>query len=246
MKVYFLGTNGWYDTNTGNTICTLIESAKSYILLDAGNGIYKASEYIKKDKPVHLFLSHFHLDHIIGLHILLKFKFKALSIYGQIGTRRILSAFLGPKFSLPIKRLPYSCYINELKEGWHNRPFKFQSLKLRHASRCFGYRFEIENKIISYVTDTGYCQNALKLSKDADLLIAECAYLSGHEDESWPHLNPELAAKLAKEARVKQMGLTHFDANAYKDLKARSDAGIKAKAIFKNTFVAQDNLLVKI
>ncbi len=73
MKITFLGTNGWYDTSTGNTICILVETDKYNIVLDAGNGLYKIDRYISSEKPVYLFLSHFHLDHIIGLHILGKF-----------------------------------------------------------------------------------------------------------------------------------------------------------------------------
>jgi len=76
MKVVFLGTNGWYDSPTGNTISILIETAEQAILLDAGNGIFKADRYIGCDKPVSLIISHTHLDHIIGLHLLNKFKFK--------------------------------------------------------------------------------------------------------------------------------------------------------------------------
>ena len=33
MDVIFLGTNGWYDSATGNTICILIESDDYYIAL---------------------------------------------------------------------------------------------------------------------------------------------------------------------------------------------------------------------
>ena len=43
MDIIFLGTNGWYDSPTGSTICTLINSERYHILLDAGNGIYKAA-----------------------------------------------------------------------------------------------------------------------------------------------------------------------------------------------------------
>jgi ribonuclease BN (tRNA processing enzyme) len=32
MKIVFLGTNGWYDTSTGNTICTLLKTAVGDIL----------------------------------------------------------------------------------------------------------------------------------------------------------------------------------------------------------------------
>ena len=36
IKVTFLGTNGWYSTDTGVTLCTLVESDDFYIILDAG------------------------------------------------------------------------------------------------------------------------------------------------------------------------------------------------------------------
>lgn len=53
MKVIFLGTNGWYDTKTGNTTCILIETDDYFIILDAGNGIYKIDQYIRSKKPIH-------------------------------------------------------------------------------------------------------------------------------------------------------------------------------------------------
>ena len=61
MKIVFLGTNGWYDSKTGNTICTLLETENNYIIFDAGNGIYQLDQYIyslsgiyqKKPEPNH-------------------------------------------------------------------------------------------------------------------------------------------------------------------------------------------------
>ena len=75
MKIFFLGTNGWYDTETGNTLSILIETKHEYIILDAGGGFHKIGRYIKGSKPIYLFLSHMHLDHIIGLHTLVRFNF---------------------------------------------------------------------------------------------------------------------------------------------------------------------------
>jgi len=55
MKIIFLGTNGWYDTETGNTTCILLEANDYYIILDAGNGLYKADKYIiKENKPIYI------------------------------------------------------------------------------------------------------------------------------------------------------------------------------------------------
>ncbi|HOW90640.1 MAG TPA: MBL fold metallo-hydrolase, partial [Elusimicrobiales bacterium] len=73
MEIIFLGTNGWYDTGAGNTLCVLIRTRRFDIVLDAGNGLGKLDRYVDGKKPVYLFLSHFHLDHVSGLHILLKF-----------------------------------------------------------------------------------------------------------------------------------------------------------------------------
>jgi ribonuclease BN (tRNA processing enzyme) len=246
MKITFLGTNGWFDTDCGNTICTLIETKKSYIILDAGNGIHKASRYIKKDVPVYLFLSHFHIDHIEGLHTLAKFNFKSLEIVGQPGTKASIKEFLAPKYSIPVDKLPFPCNVIDINEGWHRNPMKFQALQLVHASKCFGYRFEIDGKVISYCTDTGYCKSSAELSANADLLISECAFLSGQTSNSWPHMNPQLAAKLAVESKAKKLALTHFDAALYSTMAKREKAQAQARMIFPKTFSAYDGLRIAV
>jgi len=246
MKITFLGTNGWFDTDCGNTICTLIETKTAYIILDAGNGIHKANRYIKKNMPVYLFLSHFHIDHIEGLHILAKFNFKSLEIVGQTGTKTTIKEFLAPKYSIPVDKLPFPCNVISVKEGWHKSPLKFRALKLVHASKCFGYRFEIDGKVISYCTDTGYCKNSGELSRNADLIISECAMLSGQTSNSWPHMNPQLAAKLAVESKAKILALTHFDAALYTTMVKREKAQALARMIFTETFSAYDGLRIDI
>jgi ribonuclease BN (tRNA processing enzyme) len=246
MKVTFLGTNGWFDTDCGNTICTLIETKTAYIILDAGNGIHKASKYIKKEMPVYLYLSHFHIDHIEGLHTLAKFKFKSLEIIGQTGIKATIKEFLAPRYSIPVHKLPFPCNVTGVKEGWHKSPFKFRALQLVHSSKCFGYRFEIDGKVVSYCTDTGYCKNAAELSRNADLLISECALLSGQTSNSWPHMNPQLAAKLAVESKAKKLALTHFDAALYTTMLKREKAQEQAQRIFPETFSAYDGLRIDI
>ncbi|MBP1737825.1 MAG: seceted metal-dependent hydrolase of the beta-lactamase superfamily, partial [Deltaproteobacteria bacterium] len=75
MKIIFLGTNGWYDTQTGNTLSILLATREHNIVLDAGNGFTKLDRVLSNSLPIFLFLSHFHLDHLIGLHTLFKFSF---------------------------------------------------------------------------------------------------------------------------------------------------------------------------
>jgi ribonuclease BN (tRNA processing enzyme) len=136
--------------------------------------------------------------------------------------------------------------VTDIKEGRHRSPFKFQALPLVHASKCFGYRLEIDGKVISYCTDTGYCKNSEELSQNADLLISECALLSGQNAEYWPHMNPQLAAKLAVESKAKQLVLTHFDAALYTTMAKREKAQAQATKIFPETFSAYDGLRIAV
>jgi ribonuclease BN (tRNA processing enzyme) len=247
MKIVFLGTNGWYDSSTGNTACTLIESKKTFIVLDAGNGIWKLSRYINDTKPIYLFLSHFHLDHIVGLHVLNKFNFtQGLKIIGQSGTKKNLKKIINSPFTIPLNQLPYRTEVYEITEEQVPAPFQVTALPLKHSSACLGYRFEIEDRVISYCTDTGYCDNAVKLAKDADLLITECALKTGQSDEEWPHLNPLDAARIADEGNAKMLALIHFDAREYPTLEGRIQAGKEAKKRFGRTFAAIDDKEIEI
>lgn len=247
MKIIFLGTNGWYDTSTGNTICILIDTSDHYIILDAGNGLYKIDRHITDKKPIYLFLSHFHLDHIIGLHIKNKFNFKqGIHICGPEGTRDILNVIINKPFTMPFAELSYHTDIIELPEETFKLPFHVESEPLLHSSLTLGFRLKLEDKIVTYCPDTGYCENAVKLARNAALLIAECAYKSGQSDDNWPHLNPEDAARLAVDAKAKRLALVHFDAHIYQTLEERKIAEEQAKKIFSNTFAAIDDMQIEV
>ncbi|MDA8077525.1 MAG: MBL fold metallo-hydrolase [Nitrospiraceae bacterium] len=247
MKITFLGTNGWYDTPTGNTICILITTKDHDIILDAGNGIYKADRYVDGSRPVYLFLSHFHLDHITGLHILGKFRFnKGLYICGQAGTKGILDSIIAHPFSMPLSMLPYETKIIELPRDAEQAPFSMSTLPLVHASPTIGFRFEIDGCIVAYCPDTGYCENAVELARKADLVITECAFPAGRESDVWPHLNPESAARIARDAGAGRLGLVHFDASLYRTEASRREAEKAARLIFPDTFSAFDDMMIEV
>ena len=247
MKITFLGTNGWYSTETGNTPCVLMDSDEYYVVFDAGDGIYKLDSYITSNKPIYLFLSHFHLEHVIGFHILSKFRFKqGISVYGQKGAEGILSHLVQHPFTAPLNDLSTKIKINELSEGTHNIPFPVTCKPLLHADPCFGFRVSLEGKTIVYCTDTGICDNSLALSVDADLLIHECSTKLGQNYEKWPHTNPQEAAELALRAKVKQLVLFHFNASMYKSSEDRKQAETEARKIFNNTTAAVDGMSIDI
>lgn len=247
VKIIFLGTNGWYDTDTGNTISILIKTKEYNIVLDAGNGLYKIGKYADKEKPVYIFISHYHIDHVEGLHTLDMNRFpKGLNIMTQEGGEGILNTLMNPPFTKAMKDLPFETKVIEVPKDIPKLPFKAEVLPMVHSVLTLGIRIEIDDKIIAYCPDTGYCANAVKLAKGADLVITECAFKPGHTDESWPHLNPETAAKIAKDAGAKKLILTHFDARVYSNLKSRSDSEKFARKIFRNSYSSKDGMEIEV
>ena len=77
MKVIFWGTRGSgaaagreYMDFGGNTSCVSAEWENGLFVFDAGTGIARLGEELIRRRfsgEIHLFLSHFHLDHICGL-----------------------------------------------------------------------------------------------------------------------------------------------------------------------------------
>ena len=244
MKIYFLGTNGWYTTPTGNTPCILIDSQEGYTIFDAGNGIYKISEYITQDKPISLLISHFHLDHVSGFHSKSTQPIfpRPMDVYIGKGRIKDFEILVNP----PYINTKTSLKVHELTEGKHNIGLPVEVFKMRHTHGSHGFRLTLEDKTIAYSGDTGICPNSKPLSQNADLLIHECSYIKAPEPETWGHVDPILAANLAKEADVKKLILTHFDASLYPDLDKRKWAETETKKIFPNTIAATDNLILEL
>lgn len=254
MKIIFLGTNGWYTTLTGNTPSILINSKDRYVIFDAGNGIYKLDKYITENKPISLFISHFHIDHISGLHTLAKFKFsQGIDVYFGKGRMKDFNTFVNRPYTIGVKyekeniqKLNTDIRPHELNEGENSIGFLVNAFKMFHAFTNHGYQISLENKIIAYSGDTGICPNSYLLAKNADLLIHESSWLKIPKIDKWGHVDPTQAAKLAKDSNVKMLALTHFDALKYDILEKRKEAEKKAKEIFPNTIAAIDDLIIEI
>lgn len=101
---------------------------------------------------------------------------------------------------------------------------------------------EIGRKI-AYCTDTVFCDNAVSLAVDADLLIHEATFAHRDADLAFQrlHSTSTMAAQTALAAGVKQLIMTHFSPRyapgnpiEFKDLLA------EARAIFPNTKMAYD------
>ena len=101
---------------------------------------------------------------------------------------------------------------------------------------------EMGRKVV-YCTDTVYCDNAVELAKDADVLIHEATF--AHKDAQLAferlHSTSTMAAQVAHLAGVKQLIMTHFSPRyAPGNAIGLDDLLEEARAIFPKTKLAYD------
>lgn len=102
---------------------------------------------------------------------------------------------------------------------------------------------------LAYCTDTIYCDGAVELAADADVVIHEATFAHQDADLAYQrlHSTSTMAAQVALTARAKQLIMTHFSpryapGNAI-ELKNLLE---EARAIFPNTTMATDFMLYEI
>ncbi len=157
--------------------------------------------------------------------------------------------------SVPVKHsIPAVAYCLEEKDRWNidmEKAGKFglkgpvlEKLKEEGKVKVKGKTVYLKDvavktpgKKIVYSGDTAPCRNLLNLAKGADLLIHEGTFLKtekGYLEER--HTSATDAARIAKEAGVKKLILTHFS----KRYKKVGELIKEAKKVFPNTEEAKD------
>jgi ribonuclease BN (tRNA processing enzyme) len=256
LKIVFLGTNGWFATRTGNTVCAAILAGGSrgapdgrLIVLDAGDGFSKLPALMARlgVNRADVFLSHIHLDHAGGLHTLpLMKRGMRVRIFAHKSYLPALKLLVAHPYTASAREQWAKVTFHPLCTGRNLLPYAVQVLPLDHADPCFGFRFSLDGKEIAYCTDTGPCSNFAILAGSADLLVTECTLPSGSKPmPSWPHLSPEMAAREAKSASVKRLVLTHFDAKQPDGHALRRASQRAARKIFSRTSAAKDGMEIE-
>ena len=133
-----------------------------------------------------------------------------------------------------------------IKEGPHLRKLK-EGIAIKYKGNDVtpeDVTYLVPGKKITYVADTGVCENCTRLAQDADLLISESVYATAMQDkaEEYRHLTAKDAAMIASHADVKKLVLTHFS-QRYKTVEEIEE---NAKMIFPNTTCAYDFMKLKI
>jgi ribonuclease Z len=99
---------------------------------------------------------------------------------------------------------------------------------------------EQKGRIVTILGDTRYCDNAISLAQEADLLIHEATFSKGEEKLAYDyfHSTTHQAAEVARLAGSKQLCLTHISSRY--DRQSWLELVKEAQEIFQNTEIAED------
>jgi phosphoribosyl 1,2-cyclic phosphodiesterase len=242
MKVRVWGARGSIPTPGpetwrygGNTSCVQVGLEDgSMLVLDAGTGIRPLGLRMPPpDRPLHILLTHLHLDHIQGLMFFAPMFDPAaeIVIWGPRASdaplrdriARYLSAPLTP---VEVRELPCDVSFRECETTeWKIGGATIRAASVTHRGPTLGYRIEEGGSSLAYIPDHEPALGApldgledewisgLEIARDADVLIHDAQYT----DEEYPlhlgwgHCAVTDAMRLARRAKAKRLVAFHHD-----------------------------------
>jgi ribonuclease BN (tRNA processing enzyme) len=213
-----LGSGGWIPTSRRETCSAFVRRDRHALLIDAGTGVSRLVEdpdLLDGVEQIDVVLTHFHLDHVVGLAYL-----PALPVaepprlhgpgrwlYGT-PTAEILGRMLGPPlFPMEVERFTSS--VEEIGAGAASiGRFEIAArAQLRHSDPTAAYRIEDE---LTYCTDTGYDADNAEFASGSSLLLHEAWCTEADARDLAVHSSSRQAAEVAAAAGVEQLTMIHI------------------------------------
>jgi ribonuclease BN (tRNA processing enzyme) len=221
MKITILGSGTCVPSLARSSCALLVQISGQNLLFDLGPGTMRRLLEAGVDihDISHVFLSHFHPDHIGELvSFLFANKYPdenqrkiPLTICGGTGFR----TFFDQLKSIYKEWIDLSGNLNLLefkaagRDAHQFENFKVKTCPVNHREESSAYKITAPNgTTMVYSGDTDYSENLIGLAENADLLVCECALPDPLKVAG--HLTPSLAGKIAAAANVKKLVLTHF------------------------------------
>jgi len=215
----------------GNTSCVEVRLGDNLYIFDCGTGLRVLGQALRHEfdgRPVsaHVFVSHFHWDHIQGIPFFgplydnreNRFQFHCSS--RTRGLKRVLEdQMAAPYFPVGLTEMQAQQNFYDLGEGRIQLgDVTLQTLWLNHPQGCMGFRLETKEGVMVYATDNEpgdalFDKNVRKLAAGADVLIYDAQYLPQEYERKrgWGHSHWREAINVVTESGAKELVLFHHD-----------------------------------
>lgn len=211
MKLTVIGYWGGFPAADGATSAYLLEKNNFSLLIDIGSAsLSKLQKYVYVSDLDAVIVSHYHHDHVADLGVL---QYARLVEYYVTGYDTVLPIYGHKEDEEAFNSLSHT-YTKGIaynpEDTLQIGPFSISFLKTKHPVPCYGMRITDGYANIVYTADTGYQKDWEVFAKDVDLLIADCNYYQGQDGTAAGHMNSEEVGKIAQNAKVKQLLLSHL------------------------------------
>lgn len=214
MKLHIVGCYSPYPPYNGAGPGYLLEHKGVKVLLDCGSGVVSHLRRVcdfREGELDAVVLSHLHSDHFCDLLVLRYAHFKTM----QEGKAGPLLVHAPNSPTLERELLPFRDVLNiqpvdkETKIAFGEMNVSFY--QTNHSIPCYAMRIEAGGRSLVYTADTTWDDELVRFAAKADVLLAECTFLEKDKGLNVPkHLSALDCGRLAQEARVKKLVLTHL------------------------------------
>lgn len=212
MKLRLIGVWGAYPKVNEASTGYILEHDGFKLLIDCGSGVLsKMQQYIQPYELDACIITHYHPDHIADIGVLQH----ALLVQSYVTEKRDVLPIYGHHFDEEaFKKLTYKDFTKGIAyhpdEPLQVGPFTITFLKTVHPVPCFAFRIEVGGKVFVFTGDSAYQDAFVNFVKDADLFLSECNFYGNMNGKNAGHMTSLEVGKLAKDASVKHLILTHL------------------------------------
>ena len=219
MRLDLIASGGWIPTPERETCCLLARDGDAALLIDAGTGVanlVQRPDLLDGVGRLDIVLTHFHLDHVIGLVYLPALELPSrprlfgpgAALYG-VATSEVLRRLVGsPLFGSELDDIVESCA--ELEEGGQQVGGFSVTCRAqhRHPDPTFALRLGDE---LTYCTDTEFDEGNAAFARDTHLLAHEAWCTEDAPANKRGHSSAREAATVARDSGAQALVLIHVN-----------------------------------
>lgn len=209
--------------------CVEMRCGEHVLIFDAGSGAESLGSKLVRERVTDLdiFLSHCHLDHILGLPFLKPLYDPAVTARLHAGhfldgmtCREMAERFMAPPF-FPVTPTIFHARLEfrDFRPPETLRPhpgISIATVRLNHPNGAVGYRVDYAGRSVCYITDTEHIPGVpdaaiLAAIRGADIMIYDCMYTDAEFEpcRGYGHSTWEEGVRLCEAAGVRQLVIFH-------------------------------------